>query len=307
MMSSNQAMLYFAYGSNLHRADWRKFCRRHGQADDPLTPLGPAWLPDHRPVYHYYSVSREGGALDVVGDLGQVTPGMLFQVSEPGWELLDRKEGAPGYYQRTPIALLTEDGGVCSAFTYQVVPERRESDFVPPTSEYLALVRDALAQWDLTGEAHKQAAAGDVPAPLVQHLFVYGLLQSGYVFGRFLDGQCRREPATAPGRVYDLGAYPAWQPAQAPHERVSGELLRFTAPASVLERTDAAEDFVGYGADSHYHRVLLRARSRAGGEVLAWCYRYARDLSQARRVPDGRWQPQQAETAEQLWAGHLGG
>jgi gamma-glutamylcyclotransferase (GGCT)/AIG2-like uncharacterized protein YtfP len=83
--------------------------------------------------------------------------------------------------------------------------------------------------------------------------------------------------------------------------------LCFTAPASVLERADAAEDFVGYGTDSHYHRVLLRARYRAGGEVLAWCYRYARDLSQARRVPDGRWQPQQAEIAEQLWAGHLGG
>lgn len=292
-MSTEDGALYFAYGSNLNRADWRAFCERHGQADDPLTPVAPAWLPDHRPVYHYFSLSRAGGALDILADPGQVTPGMLFQVKDPGWELLDRKEGAPRYYQRKALAVLTEDGGVRRALTYQVRPERRASGFVPPTREYAALVQEALVEWKLPGEAQARAAVGEIAAPLIQHLFVYGLLQSGYEFGRFLEGHCRREPATAPGRLYDLGSYPAWQPAGAPHERVTGELLRLLSPpAVVLERTDAAEDFIGYGESSHYHRVLLPARSRAGGEVLAWIYRYARGLRYAKRVQDGRWRPQ---------------
>lgn len=285
--------LYFAYGSNLNLTDWRAFCSRHGQGADPLTPLGPAWLPDHRPVYHYFSVSRGAGALDVVADLGQVTPGVLFEARESGWELLDRKEGAPVNYQRVPVAVLTDDGAVHQATTYRVVPQRRESRLVSPSEEYAALVREALTQWGLPAEAHARAALGKVAMPLVSHLFVYGLLQSGYEFGRFLDDQCQREPATAPGRLYDLGPYPAWQPARAPHERVSGELLQLSNPAEALHRTDAAEDFVGYNANSHYHRVLLRAKGDQSREVLAWCYRYARDLRFAQRVADGRWQPRE--------------
>ncbi len=298
-MQADDSGLYFAYGSNLNQQDWRQFCDHAGVTQDPLEPLGLAWLPDHRPVYHDFCSSRQGGALDVLAALGHVTPGVLFRVREPGWMLLDRKEGAPVAYQRASVWVLTEDGGLHQATTYQVAPERRAAAFVAPREDYAALIEQALVAWNLPMAAHAQAAEGGAPKPLVRHLFVYGLLQSGYAFGRFLDSHCRREPATAPGRLYDLGSYPAWQPAKDPQERVTGELLSLDDPAIVLKRTDEAEDFVGYDHRSHYQRVLVRARRRTDNshqvdEELAWCYRYARGLAHAKHVQDGLWRPQKA-------------
>ncbi|KAA6182609.1 gamma-glutamylcyclotransferase [Thiohalocapsa marina] len=135
---------------------------------------------------------------------------------------------------------------------------------------------------------HARAAADERPAPAVRHLFVYGLLQSTQSLGNALDGIGHRQPARAPGRLFDLGAYPGWQPPSTPDDWVHGELLELTDPETALAEADAIEGFQGHDAEALYHRVLIRAVTANAGSALAWCYRYARPLS-SRPIGDGRW------------------
>lgn len=277
---------YFGYGSNLNQKDWARFCARKGHRPDSLKPDGAAWLPDHRPVYHYHSVSRLGGALDITPDLGHATPGMLFQVDADGWEALDAKEGTR--YAKQTVTVLTEDGERHPAVTYAVFPQYRQSGFVAPTTDYADLVASGLRESKLPTATHEQAAAGQRPAPAVGHLFVYGLLQSNQPLGQRLDGIGHRQPARAPGRLFDLGAYPGWQPPSTPDDWVHGELLELAEPEMALAEADAIEGFHGYAEDALYHRVLIRAVTADSGSILAWCYRYARPLD-GQPVPGGRW------------------
>lgn len=276
--------LYFGYGSNLNRAD----LENKGFPIDVLEAIGSAWLPDYRPVYHYRSGSRQGGALDVTPALGQTTPGMLFRVQNEGWDALDGKEGAPHYYEQCRVTVLTADGELSQATTYCVSPGRREKLFIPPAPGYAELVNAGLKDWGLPTDAHDQAAKGELPDFIVRHLFVYGLLQSGHALGRSLEGIERRTAARIPGRLFDLGAYPGWQPCPGSDDWVAGELLTLTQPDRTLARTDQIEDFSGYGPDALYHRVLVTAMLETGESVLAWCYRYAKAIDQP-PLAAGRW------------------
>ena len=94
--------VYFAYGSNLDWQNWSEFCARHGADPHCMKPIEPAFLPDVELVFNYRSVLREGGALNIRPRKGQVVHGMLFEVTDRGWEVLDRKESvAAGCYART--------------------------------------------------------------------------------------------------------------------------------------------------------------------------------------------------------------
>ena len=196
---------YFAYGSNLNTADWQDWCQREGYTAETLQPIGPGWLVDHHPIYHYYSRGRRGGALDVTPAIGHATPGMLFHVGETGWGALNAKEGAPNYYERKTMTVLDESGGWRSAITYCVVPARRQDGFVRPSDAYARLVRDGLSDLGLPTDAHQRAATDEPPVPLVRHLFVYGTLKSGHGRADALPGIGNRQLATISGRL-DLGA-----------------------------------------------------------------------------------------------------
>lgn len=280
---------YFAYGTNLNAEDWADFCRRAGHREDSLVQTQTVWLPDHRPVYHYRSRRRKGGALDVTPDSGQATPGVLFRVEADGWEALDRKEGAPRFYARQSVTVLTEDGAHHPATTYRVVPECRQSGFVPPAPGYVSIVAEGLRAFGLPTRVHTQAAVDERPETPIRHLFVYGLLQSSQALGNALNGVLHRQPAQVPGRLFDLGDSPGWQPPAAAEDWVHGELLTLGDPAAVLEQTDAIEGFYGYGTDSLYHRVLVRAQAPNAETVLAWCYRYAGQPPSHARIAEGRW------------------
>ena len=95
-------MLYFGYGSNLDEENWAAWCEARGFVASSIEALGPAWLPDYEPVFHYQSRLRRGGALDVRPQPGTLTPGALFRVHD--WEGLDAKEGVSGaYYRRIEV------------------------------------------------------------------------------------------------------------------------------------------------------------------------------------------------------------
>lgn len=276
--------LYFGYGSNLNRAD----LENKGFPIDLLEAIGPAWLPDYRPVYHYRSSSRQGGALDVAPALGQATPGVLFRVDDDGWDALDDKEGAQHCYEQRRVTVLTADGEFAQATTYCVRPDKQQAGFIPPAPGYAELVNAGLKDWGLPTDAHDQAAKGELPDFIVRHLFVYGLLQSGHALGQSLKGIERRTAARIPGRLFDLGAYPGWQPAARSDDWVAGELLTLVQPNETLARTDQIEGFSSYGPDALYHRVLVTATLDTGESVLAWCYRYAQAIDQP-PLAAGRW------------------
>ncbi len=278
---------YFAYGSNLNVDDWDAWCQERGEDSGGIHAECSGLLADHRPVYHYRSVSRAAGALDVTPAIGHTTPGMLFRVSDQGWDALDRKEGHPHRYARGEVIVLREDGGREVAITYRVVPERRQ-EFTAPKPVYSELVRQGLLRWGLPTDAHDRAARNEPVVPMVRHLFVYGLLQSGHALGQTLRGIGGRRPAWIGGRLFDLGSYPGWQPADDPGARVHGEILELTHPAETLAETDRIEGYVDDTDRALYHRVLVRANAADGEPVLAWCYRRV-DTAPAPLIPSGRW------------------
>lgn len=114
-------------------------------------------------------------------------------------------------------------------------------------------------------------------------LFVYGTLKRGFSnpWARRLWARARYEgEATLPGRLYDLGPYPAFVEDGSP-TLVHGEVAEL-ADAGVLEQLDRYEG-------SQYVRVLRRVRMHDGQEREAWVYVYRAPLVHARWLPGGRW------------------
>ena len=259
-------MRYFGYGSNLNTADLRRWCRERGCEGAEIRELGPAWLPDHEPVFHYLSVARDGGALSVRPRLGAATPGALFEVDDAGWRALDRKEGAK--YARVEVVAL-RGGEEVRATTYVVAEAHRRSSLVAPRAEYLALVTEALEARGFSSEQVRDAARGLTIDAFPRALFVYGTLMRGEVRERLLCQHAPRRwaPARARGRLLHLGAYPGLVDGDG---EVRGELVELDDPGAALRELDDVEDFAGYGSSgSLYRRVVIDV----AGEP-AWTYRY---------------------------------
>lgn len=105
------------------------------------------------------------------------------------------------------------------------------------------------------------------------HLFVYGTLRRGAPMHGLLQGRARwLGPAQVPGRLLDLGAFPALLPPSAAGERVHGELFALGADAAVL--LDALDRYEGPRFRRERETV-----AGPGGAVEAWLYRYAGEAS----------------------------
>ena len=112
-------------------------------------------------------------------------------------------------------------------------------------------------------------------------LFVYGTLRPfvDSEMARWLRGAARHlGAATAPGRLYDLGAYPGMRRARGYRERVVGDVYRVTNPRvfRVLDR---------------YETTFIRERCVVtldrGGHSAAWTYRYRYGVAGAMRIASG--------------------
>lgn len=129
------------------------------------------------------------------------------------------------------------------------------------------------------------------------YLFVYGTLKSSHkgAFGQDKRDRLHREsrllgPATASGRLFDLGDYPGLVAPDTPGDVVHGEVVELADPETSFRWLDAYE---GIRTDtlhaSEYHREPRRVRLASGTELTAWVYIYARDVSGARLVTGGTW------------------
>jgi gamma-glutamylcyclotransferase (GGCT)/AIG2-like uncharacterized protein YtfP len=108
-----------------------------------------------------------------------------------------------------------------------------------------------------------------------------------FVYGTLKRGQCRQwcwprrplaiERAWTPGRLVDLGPYPALVEGS---DRVLGELWQF-APEDMPATLRALDDVEGFrgGAGDLYVRVRVECTTESGKVVRAYAYRYARALS----------------------------
>lgn len=115
-------------------------------------------------------------------------------------------------------------------------------------------------------------------------LFVYGTLKRGFSnpWARRLWARARfAGEGTLPGRLYDLGPYPAFVEDAASPAPVHGEVAELE-DARVLEELDRYEG-------SQYKRVLRRVRMQDGQEREAWVYVFRAPVVHARWLPGGRW------------------
>lgn len=282
-------MLYFAYGSNLDQAQWGRWCAEHGHDPQSIELLGPAWLPDHEPVFHYRSRVDAQGRLDVRPRVGTTTPGALFRVRD--WTALDVKEGVAGrYYERVDATVLTDDGNAHQAVTYRVCSQRVQGH-IAPSPEYFGYVQRGLFR---LGHAQDQlvAAANDQPLDAVPNqLFAYGTLMQGHRGHDLVEARLGAPPVDATVHGASLVRID-WYPGLVLSEggSVRGQLMELRDMGAALAVLDAYEDFAGYGAEgSLYRRSLVRSHT-ASGESLAWTYVYLGDTGATPPIASGVWE-----------------
>ncbi len=122
--------LYFAYGSNLNRADMRSRC-------PDARPEGPARLAGWRLTFH--------GVANLAPAEGRTVHGALWWLSDDDLASLDRYEGAPTLYRRRIVELRTA-GGPRRAITYVM---ERPSYLGLPSPAYFARIAEGFADWAL--------------------------------------------------------------------------------------------------------------------------------------------------------------
>lgn len=284
----------FAYGSNTDEQDWRDWCVRHGHDPAAIRPIGPGILPDARLAFDFFSPSRGGGALNFQSRLGGFIEGVVLEVSEAGWRMLDQKEGAPHAYQRCTRHIILPDGEALETIAYQVTPERQQG-FVTPPEAYLKAVRRGFAARGLHPHPLEAAARGEEGCHHLPDVFVYGtLMQGGFWHGPAAKaGITAITPALATGTLFDLGDYPALALGAA--TPLQGEILTFQDIASALPILDEIEDAApDGGASGMYRRTIITVTDNAGQRRSAWAYVMApENLSAAPIIASGDWRAHQ--------------
>jgi gamma-glutamylcyclotransferase (GGCT)/AIG2-like uncharacterized protein YtfP len=225
-----------------------------------------------RLAFTYRSQSRGGGVLDLVPAPGCVVPGLVFRLEREGWSALDRKEGHPKCYRRVTRRCLTWDGQAHDVQTY-IVNEHIREPFVPPTKEYVALVKAGLEAVQIPSE-HLMSAAGNLPPKPLNGVFVYGTLLRGERNHAALGALHCALLAEAPGRLFNCGEYPAMclPDSNRPAIFVQGEFVRLR-DVSQLIQLDQLEGFNGFESDdSLFRRALIEVGMCDGRVRKGWVY-----------------------------------
>jgi gamma-glutamylcyclotransferase (GGCT)/AIG2-like uncharacterized protein YtfP len=115
-----------------------------------------------------------------------------------------------------------------------------------------------------------------------RHLFVYGTLRRGApMHGLLSEGLRFVSPARVRGRLYDMGAYPAFVDAADDASRVLGELFEFTEdPERLLEVLDRYEG-------ESFERIVCAVAANDGRELRAFLYCFRGDPSRGRPIASG--------------------
>lgn len=127
----NDRMLYFAYGSNLHRDQMEARC-------PDAVRKGRAVLADHRLVFR--------GVADVEPAAGEQVVGGLWQISRRDLAALDRYEGYPTLYDRREVRVTTARLGDVTAIVYVM---RDDDAQMLPSRYYLDTITEGYRHFSL--------------------------------------------------------------------------------------------------------------------------------------------------------------
>jgi gamma-glutamylcyclotransferase (GGCT)/AIG2-like uncharacterized protein YtfP len=124
-------------------------------------------------------------------------------------------------------------------------------------------------------------------------LFVYGTLrsQSGHPMARRLARQARLiGKGSAPGALYDLGAYPGAVFSPDRKRQVTGEIFALTSGGRLLRLLDAYEGCASEdAAETALRRIEIEVRLPTGSTVEAWTYALETAPAKARWIDGGDW------------------
>ncbi len=132
--------LYFAYGSNLDVEQMHRRCPGSRQ-------IGVGCLRSYRLDFNRYSSSWGGGVADVVPDDGNVVWGLVYELTREDLDSLDEWEGYPTAYRRFEADIETSGIRPSGVWVYEVVAKQ---GFVPPTRQYLAIIKDAAEKFEFS-------------------------------------------------------------------------------------------------------------------------------------------------------------
>ena len=143
--------LYFAYGSNLSRAQMLARC-------PGATASGTAMLTGFRLAFAGHSEGWGGAVATVWPESAASVPGRLYHLTDADWKALDRIEGCPHRYQRE-VAMVTDGEGAQRRAHLYV-----KHDLVPatPTAAYVDVIRKGYLGlgFDIKGLERALAEAG---------------------------------------------------------------------------------------------------------------------------------------------------
>ncbi len=150
-VSSPRFQGVFAYGSNMHTEDLRRWFAAAGHATPCLGTPQPGLLVGYELVWNYHSKARAGGAANVEPTPGAKVAGVVFHVNQETLDGFDAKEGHPHRYRREeqPRLIQLLDGGEVAAWVYRVTARHRQAGPVWPRSEYLSLLVSSAEEFAL--------------------------------------------------------------------------------------------------------------------------------------------------------------
>jgi gamma-glutamylcyclotransferase len=139
-------ILYFAYGSNLSRAQMEARC-------PGARPVARAYIPDHRLGFAGRAPAWDGGGgATIVLAPGERCWGALYEVGPACLETLARHEGRDYTLSRTHV--LREDGTRVHAYLFV---RARGFDERAPSDRYVEVIRRGYREWGLDESALDRA------------------------------------------------------------------------------------------------------------------------------------------------------
>ena len=123
-----------------------------------------------------------------------------------------------------------------------------------------------------------------------EFLFVYGTLRRGQPLHPYLAGSRTRfvGEGVIPGRLFDLGDYPAAIADSRRFSTIRGEVHELLVPEEILPVLDEVEGFdPGRRETSLFERVEATVELENRRTLKAWVYFYKRTLLGATEIPNG--------------------
>jgi gamma-glutamylcyclotransferase len=132
-------MDYFAYASNLSRAQMRQRC-------PDAKPKFSAVLPNYKLIFSGWSRKWHSGTATIQPFRGAKVGGAVYEISAKDLQKLDRFEDYPNTYTHTNVTVFNDDDVAIKAVTYI---KTRQAEETKPAPEYVAIIRRGYKDWEL--------------------------------------------------------------------------------------------------------------------------------------------------------------